>query len=375
MPLTDLERYTIDLMGINSYQVDGKLEAIEYVRNILEQKTNAVIEVNTEIEPCLIARIEGSNSNFKLLLEGHLDVVNGEAHQFIPQKRGSMIYGRGSADMKSGCACILSAFIDAAQDTELKGDVTLVFTTDEETTGASIKHLFDNNHLGKHDFAMIPEPTNGQICNAHKGQSWISVEFHGVSAHSSLPMLGQNAIYMAMDFVQVLRRNTQNYKEDPYFGKESISVGVIEGGTDPNVVPDYAKVRIDKRYLPHQDVQTGLDEVQIALNECRENDPMFRASVHLEGDWSGLLTEPDISCFPTVLDTISQQMNQKTNIVYWTAWGEGAFISQYGIPTIYFGPGDTQLAHTQNEHVDMKQVHQVKQTYSSLINTLCGMTE
>lgn len=370
----DVTQYTLAMMAINSYLPEGKRKIIQYVETILREKTDAEIIVNTDIEPCLIAKLKATQSKhkpFKLLLEGHLDVVDADESQFTPKQTGSLIYGRGSVDMKSGCACILTAFLDAAQDSDRQADLTLVFTTDEETTGASIKHLLENNILEKHDFALIPEPTNGQICNAHKGQSWINVEFHGLSAHSSLPHLGQNAIYMAADFIQVLRRNTNLYLEDPKFGKETISVGCIEGGTDPNVVPDYAKVRIDKRYLPHQDVTTGLEEIKTAIKTCEQNDPNFRATINLEGDWSALLTDQKTPYFKELVETVDKAMQQQSEIVFWTAWGEGAYISRYDTPTIYFGPGDTKLAHTQDEYVDLNQVYQVMHSYQQIIQRFC----
>lgn len=367
----NVETLTVELMKFNSYEASGKVSIVEYVKNIIETETDAEVIINDDIEPVLIAKLKGTESKFKLLLEGHLDVVKGTPNQFTPEWDNRLLRGRGSVDMKSGCACILSAFVAAAKRNSLKADLTLVFTTDEETTGATIKHLFDTNLLSKHDFALIPEPTDGQICNAHKGQSWFTVEFTGKSSHSSLPHLGHNAIYMAMDFTQHLRRNTQEYIPHPKFGKETVSVGCIEGGTDPNVVPDYTKVRVDKRYLPHQNLNTGLDEINLAIEQCHQNDPHFQAKVTVEGDWSGLLTSEDTPYFGAILDTVSQSMNQDTDIVFWTAWGEGAYISAYGTPTIYFGPGQTALAHTENEFVDLAQVIHVEKAYHNIINTLC----
>ena len=372
MHLQQVIQHTLDLMAINSHQTQGKHEIIEWVHQLLTQQTDAKVTINTDIEPALIAKLKGTNSNYKLMLQGHLDVVSAPTQMFIPKQENGIIYGRGAADMKAGCACIISAFIQAATEQhKLQNDLLLVLTTDEETTGATIKHLLANNLLEKPNFAIIPEPTNLHICNAHKGESWLNVEFFGKSAHSSLPELGVNAIYMASDFIQALRLHSKSYPKHEQYGKESISIGAIEGGTDINIVPDYAKVRIDKRYLPHQNQNHCVQEIEKIIAKCQAVDATFCAKLNIEGDWSALYTNPDSEDFQLIHNTINQSLNIKTDLIFWNAWGEGGYINQFNIPTIYFGAGQTELAHTANEQINTNDIERACHAYYQIIHTLC----
>lgn len=367
----DVIHYTEQLIAFNSFRTQGKLAIIDYVYQLLSQETQAELIVNSDVEPCLIARLKGQSRDYKLLLEGHLDVVNAASQQFSPNIEHERLFGRGSVDMKSGCACLLSAFIEASKKDNLKADLTLVLTTDEETTGATIKHLLEQQIISDHDLALIPEPTHGQLCYAHKGQTWFSVEFFGQAAHSSTPELGNNAIEMACDFIYNLRKQTQCALQDAVFGSETLSIGVIEGGTDTNVVPDYAKLRIDKRYLPGQTMAVGLEQIERTIKQCQSQNPNFQALVHTDGNWASFYTDPKHPQVQKVTQIISASMAQDTQHIVWSAWGEASFISQFGIPALYFGPGELSQAHTENESVDIQHLVKVARAYQDIIDTLC----
>ncbi len=79
--------------------------------------------------------------------------------------------------MKSGCAAMMAAFTAAAKSSERKGDVYLVYTTDEEYASAEILEIMEKRLIPNCDFVMIAEPTNETLCTAHKGNAWVDVEF------------------------------------------------------------------------------------------------------------------------------------------------------------------------------------------------------
>ena len=112
--------YTAELSKINSFNIDGKREALKYAQSIISQNTNAEIKMydfDTDA-PFLIASVKGHDSNFKLLLEGHLDVVSPEGmkNPFSAEIKDGIMYGRGVADMKGGCGAIISALSYSLQE-------------------------------------------------------------------------------------------------------------------------------------------------------------------------------------------------------------------------------------------------------------------
>ncbi len=371
MTLERITSLTKDLIKINSYETKGKIKIINYIKTILEKETWANITILEGDEPLLIAHLKGKNGKYKLLLEGHLDVVSAPSHMFSPILKDNIIYGRGSADMKGGCVSILTAFIQASKKSNLEGDLYLVFTTDEEYSGERIKFALENNYIPKVDFALIPEPTNCDIYNSHKGETWLEVEFFGKAAHSSIPHLGNNAIYMASSFIEKVKSHIKTYSSYEEYRRPVMSIGTIQGGTSPNSVPDYVKIVIDKRYLPGEDICVSLNEIETILKECRDDDENFSGKVNVLGDWSSLYTEPTSYDFIKIKNIISKELNREININSWSAWGEGGYINKFGIPTIYFGPGDTKVAHTNNECTSLIEVLQVAKIYSSVIQELC----
>ena len=369
--------YTAALSKINSFNIEGKREALKYAQNILSQNTNAEItmyDFDTDA-PFLIASVKGSDSDFKLLLEGHLDVVSPEGMEnpFSAEIKDGIMYGRGVADMKGGCGAIISAFIAAANDSGLKGQLYLMLSTDEEYAGEEIKTALSKEYLPKVDFAMISEPTNLQIHTAHKGEAWMEVEFFGKSAHSSIPHLGKNAIYMAAEFIIEVKKLIATYKDKahPIYGEPAMSVGVIEGGSTPNVVPPYAKVTIDKRYLPGGSAEEFQEEIDTIINKLSADDPDFKAKATTIGNWNSVLTDRENKDFLAIKGVIDKVLGSDTPLGVMTGWGEGGFINMYGIPVVYFGPGDFKFAHTPNEQIPLSHIEKVTEAYYNIVKKLC----
>lgn len=366
---------TQKLVRFNSYEAAGKRQAVEYVKELLESRTGAQVDIydGETDEPFVIARMEKAGSRFRLLLDGHLDVVSPEGMEkaFDAELRGGVLFGRGTVDMKSGCAAILTAFIAAAKDETLDYDLYLMLSTDEEYADEEIKKAMEN-HLPKIDFAMIGEPSNGKIQYAHKGEAWVELEFFGRSAHSSRPREGKNAIYMAADYIEKLKALAARYEEnrqEPY-GTPTISLGVIEGGSTPNVVPPYAKAKLDIRYLPGQKIESFLEDLNAVMDECRAKDADFSGKVTMTGHWNAMYTDIETLLFKRIRAAIEQSLGHEVETAVMSGWGEGGFINRYGTPTIYFGPGDGKYSHTPEEQIEAARIPEAAKAYYDVIQAL-----
>ncbi|MDQ2996862.1 MAG: M20/M25/M40 family metallo-hydrolase, partial [Chloroflexota bacterium] len=148
--------------------------------------------------PSVIARLRGAGDGPTLLLNAHLDTVGFGAMvaPLVPRIEAGRLYGRGAYDMKGGLAALLVATAQLAHGQLLRGDLIIAAVADEEHASIGTEHVIA--HLRdtgmRVDAAIVTEPTDLQLCVAHKGFAWASVTTHGRAAHGSRRADGVDAI-------------------------------------------------------------------------------------------------------------------------------------------------------------------------------------
>ncbi len=114
------------------------------------------------------------------------------------------------------------------------------------------------------DLAIMVNPTMLEVVSAHKGDFWLELETCGKAAHGSRPELGQNAVKAMAKVVVALETEyaaTLRNHQHPLLGNATINVGVIQGGSQPNVVPDRCKVQVDRRTLPGEKLKVVMADI------------------------------------------------------------------------------------------------------------------
>ena len=134
----------------------------------------------------------------KLLLNGHIDVVEADEEQFTPEVKEDKLFGRGSIDMKGGVAASMLLMKEFSKK-EKKPDMALMIVGDEEIGGMDgTNYLVENGYGG--EFCIAAEPSHPKnvealtICAKEKGVLWIKIKTKGKACHGSRPWLGENAI-------------------------------------------------------------------------------------------------------------------------------------------------------------------------------------
>lgn len=368
---------TQELVKVNSYQHEGKIQLLNYLKDYIQENSDVEVtlyDMDTE-DPYMVARKTCDNPQFKLMLQGHLDVVSPEGMEnpFTAEIKDGIMWGRGSADMKSGCAAILRAFIEATKREDQKGDIYLAYSTDEEYKGSQMTAAIEKGNIPKVDFCIIAEPTEENFAVYHKGNAWMQVDFPGRTAHASIPHLGINAIHRAGRFIVEIEDYLKNgkFEEDPNFGRPTMNIGTIEGGSMANVVPAGCSIMIDKRYLPTADVSSFIDEIDMIIKKCKDKDPEFEAVTTLIGDWSALNIDTETETFKKVRLAVERTRNAPVELVDMGGWGEGGYIQKLGIPTMYYGSGSLKAAHKPNETVKIDEIISVTKGMYSIIKEMC----
>ena len=277
----------------------------------------------------------------RVVLAGHLDTVP-LADNFPSTVDGDRIYGCGTADMKSGTALALHL---AATLATPRHDVTYFFYDCEEVEAARNGLTIlarDRPELLAADLAILLEPTYGAVEAGCQGTMRASVRTAGRRAHAARSWLGANAIHAAVEPLRRLADYTaRRVVIDGCEYREGLNAVRIEGGVAGNVIPDGCEIEVNFRFAP--------DRTESAAAE------------HLAEVFAGYAVEVTDSA-PGALPGLTAPLAREFLAAVGRpptgkfGWTDVARFAGLGIPALNFGPGDPNLAHTREEHVEISKI-------------------
>jgi len=364
-----------EIIGIETVK-DNEKTIADRIERILHK--HDIQSEQIEFEPnrnALIATIEGKEPGPTLAFSGHMDVVPAgelkwDTDPFVAEEKEGRLYGRGSADMKSGLVALLTAAIRIKENGgPEKGKLTLVFTPGEEEGGAGARKLVDLGYLKKIDACIIGEPTDNTIARAHKGVLWTNFVTYGKTAHGSAPEFGNNAVEHMLDFLRAFK-NRFNLSEasDDLLGNCTVNVTVFNGGDSVNVIPDKASVDIDIRTVPGQDHEEIYDNFQALLDEMQEKDENFKAEMNNIGNLLPLRTADDHPLIHKTQNAIKEVTNEDKELTILTGGTDGSQFVRANpeMAVIIIGPGDFGIAHQPNEFVKINDFYDAISIYEQV---------
>ena len=273
----------------------------------------------------------------RVILAGHLDTVP-LAGNLPSRTEGSRLYGCGTTDMKSGVAVQLRLAASLAAPGR---DVTYVFYDCEEVAA-------ERNGLGRlsrtrpdllaGDFAVLMEPSSGEIEAGCQGTLRAEITAAGRRAHTARSWMGRNAIHEAGDILAVLRRYAAREPEvEGLRYHEGLNAVGIRGGVAGNVVPDECVVTVNYRFAPDRDAEQAEDFVRSLF-------PAWPVTVLdvAEGARPGLAHPAAAAFVATVGGTPRAKLG----------WTDVARFAALGVPAVNYGPGVSEIAHTPDEYVE-----------------------
>ncbi|KAF4219088.1 hypothetical protein CNMCM5878_003943 [Aspergillus fumigatiaffinis] len=324
--------------------------------------------------PSIVGVVRGSGGGKSLMFNGHLDTVSLSSYLDDPLSgriSEDRIYGRGSADMKSGVAAAMIA-LAKAKDLDLKGDVIFTGVSDEEGDSIGTAQVLQAGWTA--DAAIVSEPTNLELLTSHKGIVILEVNIYGIAAHGSHPDLGVDAIAHAGYFLVELDRFLKELQQSPghpNIGPGSIHASIITGGQEVNSFPAQCTIQLDRRTIPGETPESVEQEVRGLLQKAAENVP------HLNFDVKITLSQPafHISSEHPFIALTRQVIEQKighpptlSGAPYWTDCG---LLSAHGIPSLLWGPSGGGL-HAEEEWVDIHSITHVTEALTEIARQYCA---
>ena len=277
----------------------------------------------------------------RIVFSTHLDTV---PPHIISSEDAEQIYGRGACDAKG----IIAAQIFAAENLRRGGcdEIGLLFTVDEEMASAGAVVANEHSWAKECRYLINGEPTDNLLAIGTKGSLRFTLTTSGRAAHSAYPEQGESAIEKLLDVLEALRNCA--WPADDVFGETTCNIGVISGGTKPNVVPATAEAEIQMRLV------TEVEPIKEIISDAVAG----RAQIKYSSEHAPVRL--------TVLDELQQCMVRfTTDIPYLTRWGK----------PLLLGPGSILNAHTDHERISKNELSRAVELYVRVAMLLSAKVE
>jgi len=313
-----------------------------------------------------------------VMLSGHTDVVpivgqNWTLPAFTMTERDGRLYGRGTADMKGFVASAISSMI-AASKLPLAQPLHLALSYDEELGCLGVPSLLQmmaDTDI-RPSMCIVGEPTEMKLATGHKGKTAIRADCCGKEAHSALAPTAVNALHLACDLVTEIRALQAEIAlhgakdHDFNIPYTTLHAGILEGGVQINIVPNYAHLAFEIRNIAEDDpmaiLETLKGRIAPIIEKAREIAPDADIEMTITNSYPGLNTPLDHDIVSFMKSLIGS--NATIKVAFGT---EGGLFSQdLGIPTIVCGPGSMDQGHKPDEFVTASQLSECDAMLASL---------
>ncbi|MBE3099011.1 MAG: ArgE/DapE family deacylase [Planctomycetes bacterium] len=308
-----------------------------------------------------VGRLRGTGGGRSLMLNGHADTVGVDdmPEPFAAAVRGGRLYGRGAHDMKGSLAACIGAaktLVDAG--IRLRGDLVIAAVADEEYGSLGTADLIGRCPV---DAAIVTEPTNLEICLAHKGYIWFDVETTGRAAHGSRFTEGIDAIMhmgRVLAGLDALEQALRTGPAHPMVGPPSLHAALINGGSGLSTYASSCHLKIERRTIPGETEATALAQIQQIIDRLAAADPAFRATVSPFFVRHPFEVSPEAGIVRVLGGAAREVLGRQPAFVGDTPWMDAALLAEAGVETVVMGPLGAG-EHSIEEWVDLDSVCQM----------------
>jgi succinyl-diaminopimelate desuccinylase len=356
--INEIIKITEDLIRIKSTKdnPDDISRCMDYAADYLKDTELTIERFESNGVPSLVATKNGTKTP-RIFLNGHLDVIEAEEHQFDPKIDGDKLIARGASDMKGSVAIMLTLMKEFASTDH---DIGLMLVGDEESGGFNgTKILLEKGYSCK--AVILPDGGTAieNIMHKAKGAMWVELKAIGKAAHASRPWQGENAInklMLAIDRIQNLFLDPTKHDDDHWV--TTCNVGNIKGGASANSVPDDAIAICDIRHTEDDTPSSILKRIQNSLPDGVS----AKQTVAVES----LYTKEDDPYLAAYKDAI-RGIGREPRLCLDHGASDARYFNVRGIPVLISVP-DSDGNHTKNEWVSIKALEDFTKMLKIFLN-------
>lgn len=359
MQTTDKIKLLQDIIKIDSTN-DNEKEVATYLENVFLKYGVTSKQVDyAKGRSSLITEIGTGNKT--LSFSGHMDVVSaGDESQwsynpFAGVEVDGKIYGRGATDMKGGLAAMVVAMLELLEEGELNGKVRLLATAGEEVGLYGARQLTEEGYAEGLSAMIIGEPTQNNIVYAHKGVYTYKVISEGISAHSSMPELGVNAIDKLVVFYNQLQEGLSKITvENEALGPLVHNMSLINGGIQINSVPESASLTANVRTIPEFNNEQMTQMLTRIIEEINSEDSSSKLVLNITQDTAPMFSEKDSRIVKVASKVAKEVIGEELPVIGVPAGTDASEFTKAKekFPIIIFGPGN-DTPHQVDEYIEV----------------------
>jgi acetylornithine deacetylase/succinyl-diaminopimelate desuccinylase-like protein len=269
--------------------------------------------------------------------------------------------------MKSGLAAMIVA-LSALRKAKapFKGRIVFQAVGDEETGSEGGTLLMIRKKIGADAvYAIVSEPTNLQISIGNRGLRWIEISVKGRASHAGRPHLGANALQAAARMISGLEK-LHFQAHHPLFEipNPSLSVTMIQAGTKINIIPERCTFSIDRRMIPGETSESIRQEIEEVLKKNLSEGISTEVRITHDG-WDPYALDPGSPLVKGLSRAIKDVVGETPNLKGKAGCTDAShLVHRAHIPSVCFGPGLEDTAHTANERVALEKVVQAAKVYA-----------
>jgi LysW-gamma-L-lysine carboxypeptidase len=311
-----------------------------------------------------------------ILLCGHMDTVAG----YLPLRiEEGKIFARGAVDAKGPLAAMIMAASEAAKEPTFRGKILFASVVEEEATSRGVRHLITQGIEA--DYAIFGEPSGVEnITVGYKGQIQLKIVVKAKTGHSSTPWLYENALENAYEIWNKIKSTyaypalDQKENIESPFNAVTACLTKVTGGRANSVIPFESEIFIDIRIPPQFTSTQVFEATEKIIAEYQAKKPEVTVKATVNDVVEPFEVNKNSPLVHALSAAIRKVLNKPATLLRKTGTGDMNILGQaMNLPVVTYGPGDSHLDHTIDEHIVVSEYLDAIQIYKETILRLAEL--